>query len=77
MGHKGRCKNDPVTAVLKCIKEILDENRNPTAGMLEATARLVTTQSDADATGTPELNPVANMEMDVPTLTHPEWQNDI
>ena len=45
--------------------------------MLEATARLVATQTDADATGTPEPDPMDNAEMDVPALTHPEWQNDI
>jgi len=55
VNHKGRCKGDPVKTILEVIKEILDENRSPTAN-ITGTSTAIGTQQDGSNTTDP-LNP--------------------
>ena len=54
VNHKGRCQGNPVTAILETIKEILDENKSPTATITRATAALVARQDGSDTMNAPQ-----------------------
>ena len=73
-----------MTAILEAIKNILDENKSPTATITRAATALADEQNNTSTMNTQqkeeqepgELIPAANLDAYVPTLTHPEWQND-
>jgi hypothetical protein len=54
VNHKGRCQGNPVTAVLEATKNILDENKSPTAKITGATTTLADDQNDASTMNTPQ-----------------------
>ena len=85
VNHKGRCQGNPVTTIFEAIKNMLDENKSPTATTTGANTALADKQNNVSTVNTQqqegqepgELIPAANSDAYLPTLTRPEWQNDI